>query len=556
MSQEQTFIFSIFLFSIVYGIIHNCPSTQELHTHFICQLLKNTNIDEIFTTSNFTENNYCIWNFTNPQIYINCTENNEILDIVIEEVDINGTLDLRYPWPSTIKQIDFEQTYVHSTNLFGEWNWTSFINLNNLYELDISRNQISGTISSVEFDMFASNTSLKNLLLSRNLFQINFTNIILDSYFPYLEFFEFNSNRAYGKLDTSTTGFFSYFPNLIGFYIAGQVYTGNGKLHGHFDNFDCISIINLPNLQYFDIAWNNFSGSLKLSPNHSLNSNLKIFEMDHNIFSGSINWNIFSGLYNLYELDLNYNQFTGNINWNILADLVMNGSLRAIELDHNNFEGYVDFSWIPNNIHSLVIKIDLNISCDPIIYPCSTLYSPLNRSFSECHNKTHCESSCQCLTQLPSNIPTIPPLILTLSPTSHTNNSSICGNEFDVYIESTYQTALEYGLCIEGALFLDVISQLIEIIDIVYKHNNFMVYTTVQNEEFNKYFGVQQVCGNVSINMVTCFNKTINETELVKLSKSKDFKDEINNEIGIVNDSIIYITDIIIIYSYQPTTSP
>ena len=112
----------------VNGIISDCPESQLHSTHLVCEIFKNTNIDEVFGTMyNFTDDNYCVWAYTGDEDkYINCTSGNSISDIVLYRVDINGTLDLTFPWPSTLRKLDLEQDWGASTELFGEWNWTSF----------------------------------------------------------------------------------------------------------------------------------------------------------------------------------------------------------------------------------------------------------------------------------------------------------------------------------------------------------------------------------------------------------------------------------------------
>eukprot|EP01083_Nonionella_stella_P114173 337244_1 len=130
----------VLLLHVVYSAISNCPDTQTPSTHPICRIFKNTNIDDIFPTKDFAVNDYCIWTFTS-QPYIQCTDG-AICDIKIDGSQINGTLDLSHAWPNTMTSIDLEQGASHSTDLYGNWNWTSFEHLPNLNKLDLENNQV------------------------------------------------------------------------------------------------------------------------------------------------------------------------------------------------------------------------------------------------------------------------------------------------------------------------------------------------------------------------------------------------------------------------------
>eukprot|EP01084_Bolivina_argentea_P287060 492517_1 len=440
-----------------------------------------------------------------------------------------------------MREIDFEQAWGASTELYGEWNWTSFQNMLHFHTLDIDRNAFYGTISGDELNLLAS-LPLRKLNVGRTNFEINFTDIS-NLTFPLLEDLYLRRIAMYGTLNTSINGFFSKFPKATHIYADRVDITNKGVLLGHFESFDCISSVNLPDLKYFEITKQNFSGSLIMSPGYSLQSNFRTFEIDSNNFSGTIDWNIFSGLYSLSELNIQYNRFTGIINWTVISDLVVNGSLRVIELDGNKFEqAYVDFSWIPHDIDGFILKLDLNINCDPEIYQCV----PANRSFEICYNKTHCESSCQCSAEYTE--------FYTTNNELNNLNSTICSDEYSGYIELIYQMTIAPDLCIEGELFVDLISEIIYATSITYRDNDFIVYTVVITK-LNKYFD-DIVCDNVSLTFAACFDQQTNEIALVKLSKTNEFQDELNEQILIyTNQTIVtvFIVDVVIVYLYHST---
>ena len=96
-------------------------------------------------------------------------------------------------------------------------------------------------------------------------------------------------------MNVSTTGFFSHFPNLESLYLAG-----NKLLEAHFNNFDVFSNVSMPNLLLFYIDGNNFFGSIALSNGIKLPQSLHVFQNYDNKFSGTVQWDIFKGLYNLW----------------------------------------------------------------------------------------------------------------------------------------------------------------------------------------------------------------------------------------------------------------
>eukprot|EP01084_Bolivina_argentea_P129750 229115_1 len=494
--------------NFVSAIILNCPLTQEPSTHAICKILKNTNIDEILNTHNFSDDNYCFWNFVNPQVYINCSFNSSISDIVIDEADINGTLDLTVPWPSTMKQINFEQTWSSSMDLYGEWNWTSFENMDYLNTLVLNRNQFYGPITGSVFDLLSSKP-LTRLNIGGNNFSIDFTDISNSNFFfADMDNIYMTDNIVYGTLNTSINGFFSKFPKARNIEFAGKHSQGIiSTIDGYFENFDCISSDNLPELIFFDIPYNNFSGSLILSPNYVFSSKLVTFEIHHNKFNGAIDWNIFSHLYKLQELDITHNEFTGIIDFNIISDLVVNGSLIIIELNDNRFEQYVDFSWIPHTIHnSFILAIDSNVYCDPQIYPCLNSTIPINRTLQICYNRTHCESSCQCSTNpiniYTSNTPSNSPLSTSITPSNAPTNSPITCLDFQ-YLNSIYNSNDGIDIIIKETLN----SKQYNYNNISFS-DNLIIDEYIANETTD--FFKQTICNkaNVDVCFVGCFAKS------------------------------------------------
>ena len=217
-----------------------------------------------------------------------------------------------------------------------------------------------------------------------------------------------NTQNMYGTMDVSVTGFFSAFANLEIFWIDE-----NYNVEGNFINFDAISSDYLPKLQEFTLDNNKFSGTLSLSDGSLFSSTITHFTIHANDFTGTVDFDIFSPLTSLYtfdigrnsfsgsvdlstfpvtsslykfdvsyndfngafpwsafttatnlnELDINNNSFTGDIDWALISDLHVNHGLNIIELRHNDFSGYADFSWIDRSFPDFYLDLDVNIPC-------------------------------------------------------------------------------------------------------------------------------------------------------------------------------------------------
>ena len=111
----------LLLFSVVFtvnGIINDCPSGQEYDTHLTCQIFRNTNINEIFSSYNFSENNYCGWSTSSGDDYIQCSNGVDIIKLQLDYINLEGTLNLTYPWPPNINSIDLDNNEVKLFYIF------------------------------------------------------------------------------------------------------------------------------------------------------------------------------------------------------------------------------------------------------------------------------------------------------------------------------------------------------------------------------------------------------------------------------------------------------
>eukprot|EP01084_Bolivina_argentea_P116447 206908_1 len=384
-----------FFISNIHGFL--CPLTQTLDTHRICHIFHNTNIQAV-ADIDFTDDDYC----KSGSIYIRCNPTGSTINIVeMERISLNGELDTTNGWPQNVTMIDLEQEEWNVPSaLFGYWDWNSLKNMNKLSKIDIENNEFAQTLHNTDWNIIAALPSLTDLNMIGNWMSTNFSKISLNTV-SNIQYLELSWNNFYGTMDVSTNGFISKFPQLINFWIS------HNDIKGHFNNLNVFSSNYVPNLNEISIENNIFSGQLIMTNSFKFADSLTEFEIDYNEFYGDIDWNIFNHLYGLQVLDINDNAFTGNINWNIISDLTNNGVLNKIHLKNNSFTGYVDFSWMTTGW--IDFSLDVNIHCDPIIYPCIGGVTS-DRTKKYCYSKSECEASCQCTqTNKPTNKPTKKP---------------------------------------------------------------------------------------------------------------------------------------------------
>ena len=112
MSSPLSFTASV-LVSIVNGHIDKCPTTQTADSYAICNIFRSTNIEEIIP-QNFTDLNYCTWNYQDSFIGCESDDDDEIELIEIQYADgLNGTLNFKHSWPHQLKELDLEQSCMY-----------------------------------------------------------------------------------------------------------------------------------------------------------------------------------------------------------------------------------------------------------------------------------------------------------------------------------------------------------------------------------------------------------------------------------------------------------
>ena len=89
----------------------SCPDSQTTDTHLVCLIFMDTTIESInlLLNNDFSDNNYCNWGYNRTLIGCNSPTDININWIEIEEMGLVGTLNLGYPWPKNVIQLDLEQ---------------------------------------------------------------------------------------------------------------------------------------------------------------------------------------------------------------------------------------------------------------------------------------------------------------------------------------------------------------------------------------------------------------------------------------------------------------
>ncbi len=154
-------------------------------------------------------------------------------------------------------------------------------------------------------------------------------------------------------------------------------------------------------------------------------------------------------------------------------------------------------------------------------------------------SKNPTQSQTENPTKNPSKNPQNPP----------NNPWQICSAEDIGFMNTTYKIWLRHRVCNDS--ILQFISDFIDIIDTTYSNNNLIAKSNITSADFQTYshFEGEKTCGDITLNVLTCFSENINQ--LLCVTKSTDFIKDINDEIepmynntliSIINTTVTYIT--------------
>eukprot|EP01084_Bolivina_argentea_P246493 412516_1 len=142
----------------------------------------------------------------------------------------------------------------------------------------------------------------------------------------------------------------------------------------------------------------------------------------------------------------------------------------------------------------------------------------------------------------------LPTLTTSLSITTlvTTGSTSICSDQDVGFLNTTYKLSTIPTLCAEGVQFIDIVSKLINIIDVRYRENNLFVHSDISDEQQQTFKDIT-ICGNITFNVISCFNSTTNQDTLLNVTRSIDFVNDVNSQITVNQTIVVYIKNTTII---------
>jgi len=314
-----------------------CSTSLEEDSKALCRMFQFTDIyDRSFVYEDFAADNYCSW----CSEYVQCAsceeDDDEIISIDFSTMNdgLGGVLNFDEAWPTNLETLDISAPIYAKSKLTGEWDWSRVKRITSLKRLAISYHLFTGAIGYQDWDAIAELEEFEcaGCLFEGDLSQFDDTR---PSALRVLNLWDTTNLYTDDALDLSERGFFSHLPALTHFKLY------NSKVMGDFDNLDAISNDSLPDLVEFQIPTNYFYGTLAFSSALStLPSNLEVFHVGYNAFSGEVQWQIFEDLHKLRDLFLVKNCLEGEPEWEYLSNANL-PELRWLDLSRNKFEGTI-----------------------------------------------------------------------------------------------------------------------------------------------------------------------------------------------------------------------
>ncbi|GKC42402.1 leucine-rich repeat-containing protein [Tanacetum coccineum] len=221
---------------------------------------------------------------------------------------------------------------------------TSLFNLPHLTHLDLSLNQLNGTLPSWLF----TSPSLKHLFLSGNMFSGNvpFESFALPSltWLDLMEMFTNLEELSLGYVDIS-----SVLPTSLNISSSLKLLNlPETELQGKFPHY----IFNLHSLETLDLGGNSFTGVIPSNISVNL-THLTYLDLSRNKLNGTLPSWLFT-FPSLQSLGLNDNMFSGNVPFESFAL----PSLKLLFLNNNQLSGQIDMHTFPQltNLNELYLS--------------------------------------------------------------------------------------------------------------------------------------------------------------------------------------------------------
>ena len=173
----------------------SCGCAQEnthYDTYLLCNIFKDTNIDQRFTWFNTNTPSYCEYSgIAIESNYIECDAEGNIIKVKIDDFNVSGSIDISLGWPQKLQHLEID-----GNDLEGEFLLRSFINCTDLISLDISDCNFYGELNESDWNaMVINNQDLDKIHLSNN----DFHGVVTMSdglYFPStLRYFDIGYNE-------------------------------------------------------------------------------------------------------------------------------------------------------------------------------------------------------------------------------------------------------------------------------------------------------------------------------------------------------------------------
>eukprot|EP01084_Bolivina_argentea_P176291 305096_1 len=140
---------------------------------------------------------------------------------------------------------------------------------------------------------------------------------------------------------------------------------------------------------------------------------------------------------------------------------------------------------------------------------------------------------------------------------SYDNDICSITNGYNGFINTTYELSVTENFCIDDNNVIEFITTLLFVIDKIYHENELFVHSNISMQQRNDivaFIDNNTYCSDITLNVLTCFNQTVNQNVLFNMSKTKDFEQNISDEIEIYSNNTIvwvYVTNTTIVYIFK-----
>ncbi|XP_027925539.1 receptor-like protein 15 isoform X2 [Vigna unguiculata] len=242
----------------------------------------------------------------------------QFLDLSYNQLE--GALDINkndtFKWPTNLQKLDL------CGNSLSDRSVSYLRDLPHLQFLDLSYNQLQGSLDTSNNETFKWPTNLQELHLQNN--KLTSKSLLYHTDLPHLQFLYLSNNQLEGAPDINENNTFKWPTNLQELHLE----------YNRLSNKSLSSLNGLPHLQYLDLSFNQLQGSPDISENDTFKwpTNLQELHLEYNSMSNK-SLSSLSDLPHLQFLDLSNNQLESTLDISGLSTLT---SLAYLDLSYNN----------------------------------------------------------------------------------------------------------------------------------------------------------------------------------------------------------------------------